>query len=201
MTTIHFQKATYFTSAVELSQLPPDTGAEIAFIGRSNAGKSSALNAITGVKGLARVSQTPGRTQMINLFSLDESHRLVDLPGYGYAKAPSRVSVKWGEMTANYLEYRASLAGLVLIMDARHPFKPADMELIDWSIDFSLRLHILLTKADKLNNSAQQKTVQTACRVLSDAIDAGLASVQLFSAVKKMGIAEAREQLTQWFRD
>src|SRR3989338_1359677 len=140
MTSIHFQKATYFTSAVELSQLPPDMGAEIAFIGRSNAGKSSALNAITGVKGLARVSQTPGRTQMINLFSLDESHRLVDLPGYGYAKAPSRVSVKWGEMTADYLEHRASLAGLVLVMDARHPFKPADMELIDWSIDFSLRL-------------------------------------------------------------
>ena len=193
---IHYNQAVYMTSATKLSELPADQGVEIAFIGRSNAGKSSAINAITNIKGLARTSTTPGRTQMINFFSVDDQHRLVDLPGYGFAKVPFEIQQRWQETTADYFEQRDSLVGLVLVMDARHPLKDMDQQLIDWCADFDVPLHILLTKADKLTPNAQKKTlffVQKSLAVMSNV------SVQLFSALKKMGVDEARVKLDQWF--
>lgn len=194
---IHYNEATYLTSATNLAQLPPDSGAEIAFIGRSNAGKSSALNAITNVKGLARTSNTPGRTQMINYFALDDVHRLVDLPGYGFAKVPQAIRARWQQTTADYFEKRESLIGLVLVMDARHPLKALDQQMIAWCVEFQVPVHILLTKADKLTTNGQKKALFTVQKALS-AIDA---SVQLFSSTKKMGIDEARMKLTQWFHN
>ena len=153
---IHFQKAVYLTSAVAVSQLPPDEGVEVAFIGRSNSGKSSALNTITGIKRLARTSSTPGRTQMINLFSLSDDCRIVDLPGYGYAKAPKPVQQRWEKVTHEYLESRQCLRGLVLIMDVRHPLKEQDLQMIHWATSCNLALHIILSKADKLKKAAKK---------------------------------------------
>ena len=127
---MQYQQATYLTSATKISQLPKDQGAEVAFMGRSNSGKSSALNTITGIKGLARTSSTPGRTQMINLFGLDDSHTMVDLPGYGYAKVPRPIQERWEAVTHEYLETRQSLCGVILMMDIRHPLKEADQEII-----------------------------------------------------------------------
>lgn len=193
---IHYNKAIYLTSATNLAQLPPDFGVEIAFIGRSNAGKSSALNAITNVKGLARTSNTPGRTQMINYFAIDDERRLVDLPGYGFAKVPQAIKARWQQTTADYFEKRESLIGLVLVMDARHPLKDLDQQMIAWCVEFQVPLHILLTKADKLSANDQKKSffmVQKALAAMSDV------SIQLFSSTKKMGIDEARRHLDKWF--
>lgn len=193
---IPFQQARYLTSSTTLSQLPRDDGAEIAFVGRSNAGKSSALNTITSVHGLARTSNTPGRTQMINFFELDDTHRLVDLPGYGFAKVSKAAQTHWVQMIADYLETRQSLAGLILVMDSRHPLKELDWQLIDWCVNFQVPLHILLTKADKLTFSAQQKVLRSVQHSLVNIEDV---NVQLFSSLKKMGVDEARLQLTRWF--
>lgn len=193
---IPFQQAQYLTSSTTLSQLPSDHGVEVAFIGRSNAGKSSALNTITGVHGLARTSGSPGRTQMINFFGLDDLHRLVDLPGYGFAKVPKRIKARWEQMTADYFEARESLAGLFLVMDIRHPLKELDWQMIDWCVEFQVPLHILLTKADKLTPNAQKKTFFSVQHSLSKLEGV---SVQLFSSLKKVGIEQAREQLTHWF--
>lgn len=194
---MNFQKAVYLTSATTIAQLPTDQGAEIAFVGRSNAGKSSALNAITSLKGLARTSNTPGRTQMINYFALNDAQRLVDLPGYGFAKVPLAVKKEWELLIHDYLETRESLMGLVLVMDIRHPLKELDQQLISWCLEDDVPLHILLTKADKLTAAAQRSTlkeVRTALGSFGDTI-----SVQLFSAVKRIGIDEARAQLISWF--
>jgi len=193
---MRYNQATYLTSATNLQQLPADQGAEIAFIGRSNAGKSSALNAITSVKGLARTSNTPGRTQMINYFALDESRRLVDLPGYGFAKVPVAVKVRWQKMTADYFENRQSLVGLVLVMDSRHPLKDLDQQMIAWCVEFQVPLHILLTKADKLTTNTQKQALFTVQKALAEISDV---SVQLFSATQKMGVDEARAKLDVWF--
>lgn len=166
---INYNQATYLTSATTLEELPVDQGTEIAFIGRSNAGKSSAINVITNIKGLARTSRTPGRTQMINYFALGDQRHLVDLPGFGYAKAPLAVQQRWEKTTADYFEHRNSLVGLVLLMDSRHPLKNIDQQLIAWCIDFRVPLHILLTKADKLTPNAQKKalfSVQKHCQKL-----------------------------------
>lgn len=193
---LHFQKASYLTSATTPKQLPVDSGKEVAFIGRSNAGKSSAINAITNIKGLARTSQSPGRTQMINFFQLDETHRLVDLPGYGFAKAPKNIQQKWEIMTRFYLEHRQSLTGFILVMDSRHPLKEMDQQMIEWVTGADVPLHILLTKADKLTASAQKQTllsVQKAMTVFGD-----LLSIQLFSALRHNGVDEARMQLSKW---
>jgi len=193
---MQYQKAVYLTSAVEMKGLPKDSGAEVAFIGRSNSGKSSALNTITGIKGLARTSSMPGRTQMINLFELDKSHRLVDLPGYGYAKVPKPVQKRFEAFTHEYLEKRESLCGIVLIMDVRHPMKEMDQELISWSASCGLPMHILLTKADKLKKIPQQNalfTVKDAVKVFPNV------SVQLFSSLNRVGIDEAKKQLDLWF--
>lgn len=193
---INYNQATYLTSATTLVQLPPDFGREIAFIGRSNAGKSSALNAITNITGLARTSTTPGRTQMINYFAIDEMHRLVDLPGYGFAKVPPAIKARWEQMTADYFETRESLTGLVLVMDVRHPLKEMDQQMIAWCVDFQVPLHILLTKADKLTPNAQKKALFAVQKAL---VDLGDVSVQLFSSLKKTGVDEARAKLDEWF--
>jgi GTP-binding protein len=193
---LHYQQAQYLTSATNLKQLPPDGGAEVAFIGRSNAGKSSAINAITNIKGLARTSTTPGRTQMINFFALDLEHRLVDLPGYGFAKTTMANRARWDQMIHDYFEHRQSLLGLVLAMDSRHPLKPLDEQMIAWCVECEVPLHILLTKADKLSKDAQKKTLFAVQKALSH--QEGV-SVQLFSALKKLGIDEARMKLDEWF--
>src|SRR5262245_48745088 len=130
-----YVKAVFLKSAARVSQLPPDLGYEVAFAGRSNAGKSSALNCLTGIKNLARTSKTPGRTQLINLFQLDEERRLVDLPGYGYAKVAMQVKMDWQQNLAHYLEVRNSLKGLVLLMDIRHPLKDLDKMMVDWALN------------------------------------------------------------------
>lgn len=197
MTHIHFQNATYLTSGTNMKQLPPDTGAEVAFIGRSNAGKSSALNTLTNQKGLARTSSSPGRTQMINFFALgDSAWRLVDLPGYGFAKVPKLVKERWQKTTGEYLETRESLVGLVLVMDVRHPLKEMDQEMIAWTVSAGVPLHILLTKADKLKSGAQKSTLITVKNSLAMYGDA--VSVQLFSSMKRQGIDQACEKLTHW---
>lgn len=193
---INYKQAAYLTSATTLETLPGEFGAEIAFIGRSNAGKSSAINAITGVKGLARTSTTPGRTQMINYFTLDDKYRLVDLPGYGFAKVPMEIKLRWQQTTADYFEKRESLVGLILVMDARHPLKDMDQQLIAWCVDFQVPLHILLTKADKLSPNMQKKTLFAVQKALAKTPHV---SVQLFSSLKKMGVDEAQKQLSQWF--
>lgn len=192
-----YQNAYYSGSATKLSQLPEDEGYEVAFAGRSNAGKSSAINTITRIGALARTSKTPGRTQMINFFRLDEERALIDLPGYGYAKVPEKMKQKWQFTLAKYLETRQSLRGLMLMMDIRHPLKDFDMQMLSWANQAELPVHILLTKADKLKNSAAR---HTQLQVEKDLKEAGLsASVQLFSSLKKSGRDEAIQKLDHWF--
>lgn len=200
LTKLNYQKAKYLTSAAELGQLPEDVGVEVAFIGRSNAGKSTALNTITGIRGLARTSQTPGRTQMINLFALDETHRLVDLPGYGYAKVPRVVRERWVENTNTYLKTRRCLQGLVLVMDIRHPLKDADQRLIDWTVTCDLPIHVLLTKADKLKPGAQRRVL----REVSDFLQGkygDVVTVQIFSSQNRHGLDTVQEKLDEWMLD
>jgi GTP-binding protein len=185
-----FPEARFILSAWQPHQFPPDEGAEVAFAGRSNAGKSSALNAITGRKDLARTSKTPGRTQLINFFSLNGAHRLVDLPGYGFAKVPERIKEHWQQLLTRYVEARASLAGLVIVMDARHPLTDFDVQMLDWSRANGLVAHVLLTKADKLGRGEAGNVLK---RVKAEV--AGVATVQLFSAVAKTGVDEARREV------
>ena len=192
-----FSQTTYLKSAAQLKQLPSDQGKEVAFIGRSNAGKSSALNVLTGIKGLARTSKTPGRTQMINFFSLDEGCRLVDLPGYGYAKAPLSVKERWMENVDAYLRVRESLQGLVVVMDIRHPLKPLDQEVIAWAMNCSVPTHILLTKADKLKPAAARKVAREVSEAL--ACYGGSLSVQVYSSIDKVGVDELKQVLVHWF--
>lgn len=193
---IHLQSTKYLKSVDDLSQLPADQGAEVAFIGRSNAGKSSAMNTITGIKGLARTSKTPGRTQMINFFGVDGQRRLVDLPGYGYAKVPRTVQERWGNNINEYLQTRESLQGLVLIMDIRHPLKEMDQQLIEWTVQCDLPLHILLTKADKLSKNEVRNTLDSVVEALS--LYGDTVSVQIFSSNDKTGLDEAVSVLNDW---
>jgi GTP-binding protein len=197
MTKNPYSQAVFLKSAAKVEQLPPDEGYEVAFAGRSNAGKSSALNCLTGIKQLARTSKTPGRTQLINLFTLDESRRLVDLPGYGYAKVGLAVKQEWQRNLAHYLEVRQCLKGLILLMDCRHPLKDLDQMLIDWAINKEIPVHMLLTKADKISRSEMKNTlinVRKKYDLLEDLI-----TVQAFSSLKKEGISELVEQLNTWF--
>src|SRR5512138_3004843 len=185
-----FPAARFISSAWQPHQFPPDEGAEVAFAGRSNAGKSSALNAIAGRKDLARTSKTPGRTQLINFFDLAGAHRLVDLPGYGFAKVPERIREHWQELVSRYVEARGSLAGLVIVMDSRRPLTDFDVQMLEWSRANGLAVHVLLTKADKLSRSeagAVLKQVRAAVE--------GVATVQLFSAVAKTGVDDARREV------
>lgn len=190
----HFQSARFLTSASKLEQCPPDEGAEVAFAGRSNAGKSSCINTLTAQSKLARTSKTPGRTQLINFFTLDTQTRLVDLPGYGFAQVPLEVKQQWQQELGRYLRERLSLKGLVLLMDIRHPLQPFDEHMIEWARSNNLPLHIVLTKADKLNRAPAQQTLLAVQRQLAGTG----ASIQLFSSPKKSGVEELREKLTTW---
>lgn len=193
-----YQQAIFLKSAAKVSQLPEDSGYEVAFAGRSNAGKSSALNCLTGIKNLARVSKTPGRTQLINLFTIhDENRRLVDLPGYGYAKVDQQTKLDWQKNLAHYLEVRQCLRGLILLMDIRHPLKEIDKTMADWAIQKPMPVHILLTKADKLSKSQVQSTVlqvQKQYELWQDWV-----SVQAFSSLKKEGVDTLIGVLNRWF--
>ena len=191
---LQFNSANFLTSATNLSQCPPDTGAEVAFCGRSNSGKSSAINALTRKKSLARTSKTPGRTQMINFFSINESCRLVDLPGYGYAKVPTAVKQHWEKHLDDYLRARSCLKGAILLVDIRHPIKEFDETMIDWCLQVELPLHILLTKADKLKKGAQQNSLLSLRQRLSQEI-----STQIFSAKDKKGLDLLEDKLREWF--
>lgn len=191
-----YSKAVFLKSAARVNQLPEDQGYEVAFAGRSNAGKSSALNCLTTIKNLARTSKTPGRTQLINLFSLDEQRRLVDLPGYGYAQVALQVKIEWQKHLAHYLEVRESLKGLVLLMDIRHPLKDLDQTMIDWALNRELPVHILLTKADKLSRSEVKNTLLKVRKHYE--LAAHLISLQSFSSLKKEGVDELIMQLNQW---
>lgn len=197
MNTIYHQ-AKFSMSSPNISDAPADSGIEIAFAGRSNAGKSSALNTLARQKALARISKTPGRTQLLNFFLIDEQRRFVDLPGYGYAKVPPMVKKKWHQMMENYLSKRQSLSGIVLVMDVRHPLTEFDWQMIEWSEYTKTPLHILLTKSDKLNYGAAKNVLLSVQKELQEAEVA--ISVQLFSALKKTGIDEVHQVLDHWFQ-
>ena len=193
-----YRLAHYTGSATQLSQLPADEGIEVAFAGRSNAGKSSAINTITGIKALARISKTPGRTQMINFFTLDDARALVDLPGYGYAKVPEKIKLRWQYTLSKYLESRKSLRGLMLMMDIRHPLKAFDIQMLIWANQADLPVHILLTKSDKLKSGAAKQSLMS---VKTELKKLQLnATVQLFSSLNKSGRDEAIAKLDEWFK-
>jgi GTP-binding protein len=192
-----YQKAYFMLSVAEIKQLPPDEGIEVAIVGRSNAGKSSILNCITHNKSLARVSKTPGRTQMINLFGLDAERRLADLPGYGYAKVPLAAKRKWEATLNQYFEERKSLKGLILVMDSRHPFKPLDQQMLNYCEHFQTPVHILLNKSDKLSKNESYKTLKDSETNLA-AYSAPI-TYQLFSALSKKGLKELHLLLNQWY--
>lgn len=194
-----YRNASFILSAAKLNQLPSDEGYEVAFAGRSNAGKSSALNLITQIHGLAKTSKTPGRTRLINLFGLDESRRLVDLPGYGYAKVSHEMRDQWQATLARYLETRECLRGLILLMDIRHPLKELDQMMLRWAYTAGLPAHILLTKADKLSRSASLQVLQKVRHAVKEGgLQEGI-SVQLFSVPNKAGLEEAYAVLDRWF--
>lgn len=192
------QQARFLISAAKVDQCPADEGLEIAFAGRSNAGKSSALNTLTHAN-LARTSKTPGRTQLLNFFSLDEQRRLVDLPGYGYAKVPIPLKQHWQKHLEAYLSSRNSLVGLVLLMDIRHPLTDFDRMMLDWSRAAGMPLHILLTKADKLAYGAAKNALLKVSQEIRQHWGEH-ASIQLFSAPKRQGIEEALQVLARWLQ-
>lgn len=194
-----YRTAEFLTSASKLPQCPADEGWEVAFAGRSNAGKSSAINSLTGNRKLARTSKTPGRTQLINFFSLSEQQRLVDLPGYGYAKVPTAVKQEWTRQLEQYLQKRQSLRGMILLMDIRRPLQTFDQQMLNWAVAAAMPVHILLTKADKLKKGPGKSTLLKVRAQLSDQSD--LVSVQLFSALKHSGHDQLIQVLNHWLCD
>lgn len=193
--TIHCQQAHFIKSAAKLSQLPADQGSEVAFVGRSNSGKSTALNRLAQQKNLARTSKTPGRTQLINIFDIQPGYRLIDLPGYGFAKVSAQQQRYWGELVGQYLETRQSLKGLVLLMDCRHPMMPQDRQLLEWNDVQRIPCRIVLTKADKLKRHARNQVLQ---QVQSVCEQEDHLSVQLFSALKLWQVDTLQQQVLQW---
>lgn len=191
-----FRNAAYFASAHYLRDLPPATGREIAFAGRSNAGKSSAINTLADHNRLAFVSKQPGRTQLINFFSLGEEKYLVDLPGYGYAKVPEAMRAHWQQVLAAYLSERFSLHGLVLVMDARHPLQSLDWQMLNWFLPTGKPVHILLTKSDKQSKNDALKTLRSVKAELAQFNNT--ITVQLFSSLKKQGVDEADAVIGAW---
>lgn len=193
---VRYRAAHFLDSVNSLAQLPPDTGREVAFAGRSNAGKSSALNALTGQRQLARVSKTPGRTQLLNFFQVEPERYLVDLPGCGYAQVPDAIRRHWRLLLECYLRERVALRGLMLLMDIRHPLTALDRQLLDGCAHRPLATHVLLTKADKLGRGAARTALQQLQKTLQTAYPR--TSVQLFSAPTGLGMDEAHAQLDQW---
>lgn len=199
----NYQRATFTMGAHELSQLPEDQGFEVAFAGRSNSGKSSAINKISAQKSLARTSKTPGRTQQINFFQLNENRHIVDLPGYGFAKVPPRVKRHWQKTLGDYLSNRKALRGLILMVDIRRSFTEFDLQMLEWCQHAQMPTHILLTKADKLSRGAAAAVLQQVRHQLTTDFgverDSPWVTAQLFSALKGTGVEEARVVLDVWF--
>lgn len=193
-----FQNAKFFTTVNHLKDLP-DTPAEIAFVGRSNAGKSSAINTLTNHVRLAYVSKTPGRTQHINFFELENGNFMVDLPGYGYAQVPEAIRTHWVKLLGDYLQQRRQLIGLILIMDSRHPLKALDIQMLDFFHIIGRPVHILLSKADKLSKNDQIKTLAAVKKSLKPYTERQKISVQLFSSLKKQGMDEVNQVVGSWF--
>ena len=192
----YYRRARFLISAGRPKQFPDGDGAEVAFAGRSNAGKSSAINTLCGNKGLAKTSKTPGRTRLVNFFSLDQHRRLVDLPGYGYARVPEKMKREWEQLMEAYLQQRDSLRGLVIIMDIRHPMKDFDWQMLEWCHYYGLPAHLLLTKADKLKRGAQQSSLLAVRKMLEHS--GSDATVQVFSALKQTGLEELITRLNEW---
>lgn len=194
---LNYHKTRFLTSAPNIRVLPEDKGIEIAFAGRSNAGKSTALNALTNQKNLARTSKTPGRTQLINLFEVEPQCKLVDLPGYGYAAVPEQMKKQWQQALGEYLQKRECLAGVVVLMDIRHPLKDLDQQMIEWAVSSKLPILLLLTKADKLSQRERSKQV----KMVREAIlpFQGEIQVEAFSALNRIGIERLASVLDQWF--
>lgn len=195
---INFNKAHFTQSAPSIRECPPEVGVEVAFAGRSNAGKSSAINALTNNGKLARTSKTPGRTQLINFFSLSDTQRLVDLPGYGYAKVSREMKELWQRHLSEYLQNRQSLYGLVLLMDIRHPLQEFDTTMLQWARKANMPVHILLTKADKLSRGAAASTLAQVLKEVRQRSAGSPVSAQCFSALKHQGIDELKAVLQQW---
>ena len=193
---INFRNTTFLLSAPSIRQCPADEGIEIAFAGRSNAGKSSALNTLTD-QNIARTSKTPGRTQLINHFTLNENQRLVDLPGYGYAKVSHKIREQWQQHLSEYLQERKSLKGLVLLTDIRHPLQASDQQMLSWAKQAQLPVHLLLTKADKLKSGAGKSVLLAVQKQLQE--NDWDASVQLFSSLKKTGLDQLQKRLDVLF--
>nr|WP_315037991.1 ribosome biogenesis GTP-binding protein YihA/YsxC [uncultured Neisseria sp.] len=193
-----FQNAKFFTTVNHLKDLP-DTPAEIAFVGRSNAGKSSTINTLTNHVRLAYVSKTPGRTQHINFFELENGNFMVDLPGYGYAQVPEAIRAHWVKLLGDYLQQRRQLIGLILIMDSRHPLKALDIQMLDFFHITGRPVHILLSKADKLSKNDQIKTLAAVKKSLKPYTERQKISVQLFSSLKKQGMDEVNQVVGSWF--
>jgi GTP-binding protein len=191
----YYRKAQFLISAGNANQFPIH-GHEVAFAGRSNAGKSSAINTLCDNKGLARTSKTPGRTRLVNFFAMDEERRIVDLPGYGFAKVPLAVKNEWEKLMTRYLSDQQALGGLVIIMDIRHPLNDSDWQMLEWCNHYDLPAHILLTKADKIKRGAQQNSKLQTFKQLKDANIT--ATVQTFSALKKTGLDELVAKLNEW---
>lgn len=197
MSELNYHVTHFVMSAPDIRHLPADTGIEVAFAGRSNAGKSSALNTLTNQKGLARTSKTPGRTQLINLFEVKEGKRLVDLPGYGYAEVPEEMKLKWQRALGEYLQKRQALKGLVILMDIRHPLKDLDRQMINWSVESGIPVLLLLTKADKLASGARKAQLNVVREAALEFV--GDVQVEIFSSLKKIGVDKVRQKLDSWF--
>ena len=191
-----FENIGFEKSISELNQSPKDVGSEVAFVGRSNAGKSTAINSITNRNSLAKTSKTPGRTQLINFFKVDEDKRFVDLPGYGFARASKEKQKSWNRLVTNYIKYRQSLKGVVLIIDIRRGFGEMDLMFLDFYLPLNKRLHILLTKADKLSKQKQSLILNEAREIYGS-----IATIQIFSGTKKIGISEAQDQVTKFLEN
>lgn len=189
-----FRQAEYTLAAHHLRQLPPDEGIEVAIAGRSNAGKSSAINVLCDQKSLARTSKTPGRTQQIVIFRLDEERRIADLPGYGFAKVPLELKAHWQDVLQRYFETRRSLRGVILVMDIRHPMKPYDEMMLNWCVSAGLPCHILMTKADKLKRGPAQAALLKLRKSLPEN-----ASCQVFSSKSKEGLEQWINLMKGWY--
>ncbi|PSW13096.1 YihA family ribosome biogenesis GTP-binding protein [Photobacterium sanctipauli] len=194
---LNYRNTGFITSAPDIRHLPNDTGVEIAFAGRSNAGKSSALNRITDQKSLARTSKTPGRTQLINMFQVVPGCNLIDLPGYGYAQVPLEMKIKWQKSLGEYLQKRECLQGLVVLMDIRHPMKDLDQQMISWAVESRLPVLVLLTKADKLKSGARKQQLMK-IRDMANGFG-GDVQVEAFSSLKGIGVDQVRRKLDTWF--